>query len=195
MIFIVLGIIVVGGAIGAIIFSKWKKDNPIMNPDLHKPGVENYLVAASDPNKDPTMSMKLESNDPDFNVYQTWQTAKRLARKDLPAAIAEVEGTIAVSPDLAGDAYFTMAQCVEFSMELPLWGSKDNPQLSASEIRARYDQEFGYYEKAIDAYSRPNARSLLGITRDPEEQLRKIRDVIIDDKKKIRDWWLARVGG
>ena len=154
---------------------------------------DQYIIAVADPSINPEVASRPVSNDPDFLAYQSWQEAKRLARTDLKGAIAKVEETIHTAPDLSGDAYFVMAQCMEYSMEIPLFINRDNPQISGAEVEKRFNMEFDYYQKAIDAYGQPGARTLLGITRDPGEQIRKIRDVIIGDKKKILNWWLERL--
>jgi len=188
---IILGVVVVLGGIGAIFFSKWKKENPIFNPtNMATP--EDYMPGKSDLTINPEMSKHMDSNDPDFIVYQAWQEAKALSRDDLNAALAKCEATIKTSPDLAGDAFFTMAQCMEYSMEVPI-RHRPEPLISRAEAEMRWNREFDYYQKAIDAYGQGSARTLLGVTRDPNEQLRKIRDVVIDDKKRIMNWWLERL--
>jgi hypothetical protein len=187
----ILGIVVVLGGIGSIFYAKWTKDNPIYNA-TNAATPDQYLVGKVDPTVNPELSTHMNSNDPDFNVYQAWQEAKALSRDDLNGALAKCEETIRMSPDLAGDAYFTMAQCMEYSMEVPIRHLPE-PLISRAEAEMRWNREFDYYQKAIDAYGQPGARSLLGITRDPNEQLRKIRDVIIDDKKKIMTWWLEKL--
>jgi hypothetical protein len=192
MIFVTLGVVVVLGAIGVMLFSHWKKLYPAVDPRLRNIE-QQYLTAPADPTVNPEVSMMLQSNDPDFMAYQAWQNAKVEARKDLNKALSIVQETINRAPDLAGDAYFTMAQCVEFSMEIPLyWHYKKyrKPGISRAEMEARYDQEFGYYNKAIEAYGQPGARTLLGVTREPNEQIRKIRDTIMEEKKKIKAWWM-----
>jgi len=189
----VLGIVIVCGGIGAIGYSKWTKEYIPYRGTSGEFSPDQYIVAKADPTINAEMSKHMDSNDPDFNVYQAWQEAKTLSRTDLNGALAKCEDTIHTSPDLAGDAFFTMAECMEYSMEVPLFVNRENPQISRAEAEMRWNREFDFYQKAIDAYGQPGARSLLGITRDPNEQLRKIRDVIIADKKKIMTWWLEKL--
>ena len=176
----------------------WPADTPAQaGPRANDQGTgrktpDEYIVSTVDPTI-PTTHHRSVNNDPDFSTYQSWQEAKSLARTDLDGAIAKVEETIRDTPDLTGDAYFTMAQCMEYSMEIPLFVNRDNPQLSRVEAEKRFNKALDYYQKAIDAYGQPGAKTLLGITRDPGEQARKIRDTIIPDQMKIMAWWLEKL--
>jgi len=189
MVYIIIGLVVVIGGGGGIYMVNNRV--PAIDPALHNAD-KTYLMAKTYKDVDPTQSMELKTNDPDFNTYQIWQRAKNDARKDLETALARVESTIASTPDLKGDAYFTMAQCVDYSMEIPLYGEVSQgrpPAMSKDEMKAKYDREFSYYDKAIEAYQQPGARTLLGTTRNPESQLSKIKDQVIPDKTKIREWY------
>ena len=189
---ILLGGVAVIGVIMVVVWMKWKK--PIMEG---KEGGE-YLVARPTGEVGPIdVSEPINTNVPHYRAYQVWQRAKRLARDDLEGALRMVEDTLSYAPEYAGDVYFTCVQCIDFYLEKRLYDKrhlpKDQMPMTKSEAKRYFDRELVYYDKALQAYAAPGAKTTLGMSRKPDEMIRRVEEKLKDKREKIFPWWLEHL--
>lgn len=180
------------GVVLVVVFAGLKKSNPIIEAGGDVP---DYIVAAPPPEDISVETSNLiKTNDPVFKSFQIWRRAREVARDDLEKAIRMCEGTIQDIPEYAGDAYFYCVQCIEYHLEPKLYGNRHKAKhempLTKSQAKAYFDREFSYYNKALAEYQKPGAKTLLGITKTPEEQIRKLRENMKAKQEKIIPWWM-----
>lgn len=181
------------GVVLVIVFVKLKAENPI----IKNPGRKEFLVAPP-----PSGDINIESptyiptNDPRWNAFQAWKQAKETARENLEKAIGMCEQTITYAPTYAGDAYFTCVQCIDYYLETRLYYPyqrkvpKSQFPITAQQAKGYFERQFTYYDKAIRAYQQPGAQTMLGITRQPDEMLRRIEELVGNKRDKIIPWWM-----
>lgn len=193
LLLMLLGGVAVVGIIMVVYFVKMKQ--PIMEG---RTGTDDYVVAKVDGDVGPIeVSDKIHTSDPEIKAYQTWQHAKKISRDDLERGLAMCEGTIEYVPQYAGDAYFTCVQCIEHYLETRLFLKrhlpKDQMPMTKSVAKRYFDREMVYYEKAKQAYATEGAKTMLGLSRKPDEMINRIDEKIRDKVEGIIPWWMERL--
>jgi hypothetical protein len=65
--------------------------------------------------------------------------------------------------------------------------------MTKGEAKAYFDREMVYYDKAKQAYATEGAKTMLGLSRKPQEMINRIDEKIRDKVEGIIPWWMERL--